>query len=54
MPVKSNSHYESVTHVDPDAGRRYQDVLPAEAIERIKQIAGDLHREALESVQTDP
>lgn len=53
MPVKSNSHYENVTHVDPDAGRRYQDALPTEAVEGIEQIAGDLHREALELIRTD-
>ena len=54
MPVKSNSHYENVSHVDPDAGRRFEEVLPGETIGRIEEIAGDLHREALELVRSDP
>jgi hypothetical protein len=53
MPVKSNSHYENVSHVDPDASRRYQAVLPTDSIDRIEQIAGDLQREAAELIQTD-
>jgi hypothetical protein len=53
MPVKSNSHYENVNHVDPDAGRRFEEVLPCETIARIEEIAGDLHREALELIRTD-
>ena len=54
MPVKSNSHYENVSHVDPDAGRRFEEVLPGETIARIEEIAGDLHREALELIRSDP
>jgi hypothetical protein len=39
MPVKSNSHYENVSHVAPDAGHRFEKVLPGETIARIDEIA---------------
>lgn len=53
MLVKSNSHYENVTHVDEKAGQRYRTILPAREIEEIERITADLHQQALEMIRVD-
>ena len=53
MPIKSNSHYKVVTHVDDEAGERFRSILPARDIEEIERLAGDLYRQALEVIEAD-
>jgi hypothetical protein len=53
MLIKSNSHYENVTHVDEEAGHRYRKVLPAHDVEAIERISADIYQEAQALIQAD-